>query len=80
MTTIKMWLRKKKKKKLKSLTGFISANKIDNYNRGGQKGGKKKEKNADETTEQVKKKRNNKYFCSITAVRVLCLAGSHSPP
>ena len=27
-----MWLRKKKKK-LKSLVGFLSANKIDNYNR-----------------------------------------------
>ena len=34
-----MWLRKKK---LKSLTGLHSANKIDNYNRrgGGQKGRK----------------------------------------
>ena len=28
-----MWLRKKKKKMLKSLIGFLSANKIDNYNR-----------------------------------------------
>ena len=27
-----MWLRQKKKK-LKSLVGFLSANKIDNYNR-----------------------------------------------
>ena len=30
----------KKKKKLKSLIGFLSDNKIDNYNRGGKKGGK----------------------------------------
>ena len=34
----------KKRKKLKSLTGFLSANKIDNYKRGGRKG-KRKEKN-----------------------------------
>ena len=39
-----MWLRKEKK--LKSLVRFHSANKIDNYN----KGGKKKK----ESTEQVK--------------------------
>ena len=35
---------KKKKKKLKSLIRFHSANKLDNYNRGGKIGGKK-EKN-----------------------------------
>ena len=39
------------KKKLKSLIGFLSANKIDNYNRW--RG--KKEKNPKESTEQVKK-------------------------
>ena len=38
--TIKNVSEKKKKKKLKSLIGFLSANKIDNYNRGGKKGGK----------------------------------------
>ena len=40
-----------------SIKGFPSSSdgKIDNYNRGGQKGGKKKEKNAEESTEQVKK-------------------------
>jgi len=48
-----MWLRKKKKKKLKSLIGFLSANKIDNYNSGG-KGGKK-ENIPKESTEQIKK-------------------------
>ena len=42
-----------KKKKLKSLIRFHSANKIDNYNRGGKKG-KKKKKNPKESTEQVK--------------------------
>ena len=37
-------------KKLKSLIGFLSANKINNYNRGGGK-----EKSPKEFTEQVKK-------------------------
>ena len=41
------------KKKLKSLIGFHSADKIDNYNRGGEKG-IKKEKNSKESTEQAK--------------------------
>ena len=37
MTTIKNMTeeKEKKKKKLKCLVGFLSANKIDNYNRGG---------------------------------------------
>ena len=43
---------KKKKKTLKSLIGFLSAKKIDNYNRGRKKG---KKKNPEESTEQVKK-------------------------
>ena len=38
------------KKKLKTLIGFLSANKIDNYNRVG----KKKKTNPKESTEQVK--------------------------
>ena len=43
------------KKKIKSLIGFLSANKIDNYNGGvwGMKG--KGKKNPKESTEQVKK-------------------------
>ena len=40
-------------KKLKSLIGFLSANKIDNYNGGGGRGGRKE--NPKESTEQVKK-------------------------
>ena len=44
-----MWL-KKKKKKLKSLIKFHSANKIDNYNWWGAE----KEKKKKETTEQGK--------------------------
>ena len=35
---------KKKKRKLKSLIGFHSADKIDNYNRGEKKGIKKRKK------------------------------------
>ena len=44
---------KKKKKKAQNLVRFHSANKIDNYNRGGKKK-KKKKKNPKEYTEQVK--------------------------
>ena len=67
-----MWLRKKKK--LKSLIRFHSANKI-NYNRGGIKR-KKIQKNLHNKS----KHKNNKCFSWVTAVRVLSLAGSHSPP
>ena len=42
-----------RKKKLKSLIRFHSANKINNYNRVGVKG-KKKKKKSKESTEQVK--------------------------
>ena len=58
MTTIKNVT---EKKKLKNLIGFLSANKIDNYNRSGkkeEKKGKKVQKNL-----QIKlKNKNNKYF------------------
>ena len=49
------------KKKLKSLIGFHSTNKMVNYNRGGEKRGEKEKKNPKESTEHVKKK-NNKHF------------------
>ena len=39
---------------LKSLIRFHSANRIDNYNRGGKKKEEKKKKNPKESTEQVK--------------------------
>ena len=55
MTTIKNVTEEKEKKKLKSLIGFLSANKIDIYNRGREMEKKKKEKNPEESTEQVKK-------------------------
>ena len=54
MTTIKNVTEEKEKKKmLKSLIGFLSANEIDNYNRGGKRG--KKENIPKESTEHVKK-------------------------
>ena len=50
MTTIEDMT--EEKKKLKSLIGFLSANKINDYNRVGKK---RKEKIPKEPTEQVKK-------------------------
>ena len=82
-----MWLRKEKekKKKLRSLIRFHSANKIDNYSRAGRRGKKKK------TVKKKKSKSKRIYrtcqsiriihvFLESTAVRVLSLTGSHSPP
>ena len=43
-----------REKKLKSLIRFHSANKINNYNRGGKTGEKEKRKNPKESREQVK--------------------------
>ena len=40
MTKIKNVTEEKEKKKLKSLIKFLSANKIDKYNRGGKKAGR----------------------------------------
>jgi len=65
----------KKRKKLKSLIGFLSANKIDNYNRGGEKGKRKKKR-----IYRISKNNNNKCFSWVTAVRVLSRARNHSPP
>ena len=71
-----MWLRKtKKRKKLKSLIRFHSANKIDSYNRDGGE----KRKNPEEPAEQVKRE-NNTRFSWVAAARVLSLAGRRSPP
>ena len=58
MATIKNMT--EEKKKLKSLIGVLSANKISNYNRGGKTETRRK-KNPKESTEQVKNK-NNKCF------------------
>ena len=72
-----MWLRNKQKKKLKSLIRFHSANKINNYNRGG-KGGRKKK--IQKNLQNKSKHKNNKRFSWVTAARVLSLTGSHRPP
>ena len=75
MTTIKNVT---EEKKLKGLIGFLSANKTDNYNRGG-KTGKEKRKKIQKNLQNKSKNKNDKYFSLVTAVRVLSLAGSHSP-
>ena len=79
ITTIKNVTEGKKKKqqqqKFKRLIGFLSANKIDNYNRGGEK-----EKKIQKNLQNKSKHKNNTCFSWVTAVRVLSLTGSHSPP
>ena len=71
-----MWLRKKEKKKhLKSLIRFHSANKLDIYNRGGKRK-KKKSKRIHRTSQNIR----IISVSWVTAVRVLYLNGSHSPP
>ena len=72
-----MWQRRENKK-LKSLIRFHSANKIDNYNREGEKENKKKK--IQRNLKNKSKNKNNKCFSWVTAVGVLSLAGSHSPP
>ena len=58
MTTIKNVTEEKgKKKRFKSLIGFLSANKIDNYNGRGEK----KEK-IQKNLQNKPKSKNNKYF------------------
>ena len=54
-----MWLRKKEKKKLKSLIGFLSANKIDNYNRGGEK------------REREKRKKSKRIYRTSQNIRII---------
>ena len=58
MTTIKNVTEEKEKlKKLKSIIGFLSANKINNYNRGGSK-----EKKIQKYLQNKSKNKNNKHF------------------
>ena len=70
----------KKIKELKGLIGFFSANKIDKYNRGERKEIKKKERKIQKNLQNKSKIKNNKCFSWVATVRVLSLAGSHSPP
>ena len=69
-------------KKLKILIGFLSASKIDNCNRVGvkRKKNKKRKKKSKRIYRTSQKKKKNKCFSWVTAVRVLSLSGSHSPP
>jgi len=55
---------------------FHSANKIDN--RAG-RGKGEKEKKSEKNLQNKSKHKNNRCFSWVTAVRVLSLAGSHSP-
>ena len=48
---------------------------MDNYNRGGEK-----EKKIQKNLQNKSKHKNNNCFSWVTAVRVLSLTGSHSPP
>ena len=59
------------------LIRFHSANKTNNYNRGG--GSKENKKKIQKNLQNKSKHNNNKCFSCVTAVRVLFLAGSHSP-
>ena len=67
----------KRKKKFKSLIGFLSANKINNYNGAGE-GRRKKFKRIYRTSQKIRL--NNKSFSWVTAARVLSRAGNHSAP
>ena len=55
-------------KKLKNLIGFLSANKVNNYNRSGKK--RKNEKKIQKNLQNKSKNKNNKCFSWVTAVRV----------
>ena len=66
-----------KKKKIKKLIRFHSANKINNYNGTGWGWGRKK---VQKNLQNKSKHKNNKCFSWVTAVRVLSLSGSHSSP
>ena len=63
-------------KKAQILIRFHNANKTNNYNREGKRGGKI-QKNLQNKS---KHKNNSKCFSWVTAVRVVSLSGSHSPP
>jgi len=81
-----MWLRKKKKKKLKSLIKFHSTNKID-YNGGGvgwcTEGKNEKKKEIQKNLQNMSKHKNNKcFFVSVCCQSPFPLweSQSTSPP
>ena len=73
-----MWF----KKEFKSLIRFHSANKMDNYNSRGGAGweGEREGKKIRKKLQNKSKHQNNKCFSWVTAVRMLSLTKSHSPP
>ena len=60
MTVKKNVSEEKEKKRCKNLIGLLSANKIDNYNRGGEMGGKSKR--IKRTSQKIRIDKNNKCF------------------
>ena len=77
MTTIKNcdWEKKKKRKeKPKLLIGFLSDNKINNYNAGEVGRGRKKRKKKYKRIYRTSKNKNNKCFSWVTFLRVLSCA------
>ena len=66
----------KKKKRSKTLLDFIVSIKLTTTTKRGVGGYKKIQKNLQNNS----KHKNNKCFSCITAVRILSLTGSHSPP
>ena len=73
-----MW--QKKKKRLKSLIIFHSANEIGNYNVGSGKEQKTNKQKIIKNLQSKSKHENNTGFSLVTAIRVLSPAGNHSPP
>ena len=59
MTTIKNVTEEKGKKKLKSLIGFLTTNKINNYNRGGKK------------REREKRKKSKRIYRTSQNIRII---------
>ena len=60
MTTIKNVT--EKNKKLQSFIGFLNANKIDHYNRGGKRWGEGEEKRIQKNLQNKSKHKKNKCF------------------
>ena len=70
MTTIKdVTEQKERKKKPKSLIGFLSANKINDYNRVGKKEKKKKKENSTELQKSTERERFITTIKNVTEKR-----------
>ena len=81
MTTIKYVTEEEgKKKKLKSLIGFLSAKKINNYNRGGKRVKKKRKEKPKRIYRTSQIIRIISVFLKSLLSGILSLAWSRSPP